>query len=77
MSKLRDLAIQNAFQECFNASQFCDVKIVFKDNEAIFVHKIILASSSFFLKTCLKNSNEVDQEHALMILPDFDIQEFR
>ena len=75
-SMLQAPILQQGFQECFLNNMFSDVKLVFKDNQTVFLHKLVLAASSHFFKACLAI---VDGEEDLIsvFLPDFDISEFR
>ena len=69
--------LQQGFQEFFHNNLFSDVKLVFKDNQFLFLHKLILAASSNFFKDCLEIVQGEGDDSATIFLPDFDISEFR
>ena len=62
-------------QEIFKEKLFCDVQLCFKHGSVLNLHKLILASSSSFILECL--INQTNEETACIILPDFDLHEFR
>ena len=75
-SMLQAPILQQGFQECFLNNLFSDVKLIFKDNQIVFLHKLVLAASSSFFKTCL-GIVEGEEDMISICLPDFDISEFR
>ena len=67
--------LQQGFQEFFHNNLFSDVKLVFKDNQFLFLHKLILAASSNFFKDCLEIVQGEGDDSATIFLPDFDVSE--
>ena len=63
------------FQEFLDKNLFSDVKLVFRDNQMLFLHKLVLAASSHFFKSFLNDQNEDD--FVTIFLPEFDISDFR
>ena len=71
---LQEQILKEAFCEFVQNGLFVDVKLIFKNNQTLFLHKLVLAASSGYLKNCLKENSE---ELTSIFLPDFDITEFR
>ena len=72
--------LQQGFQEFFLNNLFSDVKLVFKDNQNLFLHKLVLAASSHFFKECLEivqGEGDTIADFITVCLPDFDVSEFR
>ena len=69
--------LQQGFQELFLNNLFSDVKLIFKDNQFLFLHKLVLAASSHFFKNCLDIVEGEGDDITSVFLPDFEVSEFR
>ena len=64
------------FQDFHQDDLFSDTELIFSDGQSVKSHKLILAACSPYLRKYLK-TNENTEEILTIILPDFDIQDFR
>ena len=64
------------FQDFHQDDLFSDTELIFSDGQSVKSHKLILAACSPYLRKYLK-ANENTEEILTIILPDFDIQDFR
>ena len=64
------------FQDFHQDDLFSDTELIFSNGQSVKSHKLILAACSPYLRKYLK-TNENTEEILTIILPDFDIQDFR
>ena len=64
------------FQDFHQDDLFSDTELIFSDGQSVKSHKLILAACSPYLRKYLK-ANENTEEILTIILPNFDIQDFR